>query len=454
MLRVLLKPFRSARTIIGTTALMGVTTLCSSYVAALEYQYSLFANGEATDNIFRSTDNEESAEIYNAGVSFSIQSTESPVLQTNLSGLLGKTFYSGIDTDDENLRGFEGGLLYTPARSNFSLTLIDSYSQIQSNRFTTQRVSNTSDVNVFAAIPRYFIRLSGKDQINFELLYSHVSDRDEDSGLGDVSRSFIKPAIGYERSISKITDLAIYVSQTDTEFAELIDRDFEERSAFLRWTSRKRQTTYVLDVGRSEIETEDGETFEGSLVNFSLSRQVNAQDRLTLRYNQDYGNLISTDFSVGVTNLDVNNQAGYIDEVIEQKTLRARYSHDGAYVDYSVSIYKDYLEGLFSDREEDSTGGDVTVVFNYGQLLKTASESDITFRIGFEQQEFAGVDTEIDDMYASLRYNNFATQNFLIFAEIRHEKIKEQSLSVDGDVTENSLILGFSYSPLGRTKGF
>ncbi len=421
---------------------------------SLEYQYSFFGNAEKTDNIFRSETDEESAEIYNAGLNFSLQSTESDVLQTNLSALLGKTFYSGIDTEDENLRGFEGGAVYSPARSNFSLTLVDSYAQIQRNRFTTQRVSNSADVNVFAALPRYYIRLSGKHQINFELLYSHVSDLDAETRLTDVSRSIIKPAVGYERAISEITDLAFYISQTDTSYDELLDTDYEERSAFLRLTSNRRQTAYVFDVGRAEIETDTGETFDGNLIGFSLVRQVNASDRLSFRYNQDYGNLVNTDVSVGVVNLNVNDQAGYIDEVLEQKTFRTTYSHDGAYVDVSVGVYKDYLEGLFSDREEDSLGVDVSVVFNFGQLFRTASQSDITLRVGFEKEDFVSANSETEDLYSSLRYNNYVTENLVIFAEYRHENIEERSLLVNGDVAENSFRFGFSYSPLGRIKGF
>ncbi|MGI1678198.1 MAG: hypothetical protein K6L75_05675 [Cellvibrionaceae bacterium] len=421
---------------------------------ALEYQYSLFGNGEKSDNIFRSEDDQESSEIYNTGVTFSAQSTEGEVLQTNVSALLGKTFYSDNDIDDENLRGFEGGVVYSPNRSNFSLTLADSYAQIQSNRFVTNRVSNSSDVNVFAALPRYFLRLSGRDQINFEFLYSNVSDRDADSGLGDVSRTIIKPAIGYERAISKISDLAFYVAQTDTKYDELEDSDYEERSAFLRLSSSRRQTAYVLDVGRSEITTDAGNSFDGNLIGFSLSRQVNANDRITFRYNQDYGNLVNTDVSIGVINLNINDQAGYIDEVIEQKRFRAQYSHDGAYVDVSASIYQDFIESLFGDREEDSIGGDLAIVFNYGQLLKTASQGDITFRLGYEKSSFENVGIENDEIYTALRYNSFLTNNLLVFAEYRHENIEERTLLANGDVTENSIMIGFSYSPLGRIKGF
>ena len=252
--------------------LVGSMLCIAESATALEYQYSFFGNGEHSDNIRRVDTGEESATTYNAGVRFAVESTESAVLKTNFTGLLGRTFYSEDNLEDENLKGFEGGVVYTPLNSNFSLTLVDSYSQIQQNRFVNQRIGNTSDVNVIAVLPRYFIRLSGKDRINFEYLYSDVSDREDDSaisGIGDVSRTITKPAIGYERAISRISQIAFYVSQTDTEYDELSGSDYEERGAFLRFTSSRRKTNYVLDLDPETILFVKGSQFKVSYRNFS-----------------------------------------------------------------------------------------------------------------------------------------------------------------------------------------
>jgi len=83
--------------------LVGSMLCIAESATALEYQYSFFGNGEHSDNIRRVDTGEESATTYNAGVRFAVESTESAVLKTNFTGLLGRTFYSEDNLEDVHL---------------------------------------------------------------------------------------------------------------------------------------------------------------------------------------------------------------------------------------------------------------------------------------------------------------------------------------------------------------
>ncbi len=432
--------------------------LCPSLAFSIDYNYSLFGSHEYTDNINQSL-TEEAGGTSSAGISFSMQAQDNPSVTASLSGLLGKSWFSGFDIDDRSVKGFEGNVLISPRGSNFSLGILDSYSQVPRQRFVTERLDNITDVNVIAILPRYFARLSSKDE--FVVEYSYIQVNDGGAGLtpgeADSSRKTYRPAFGYQRRLSSASQLGVFVRESDVEFEEM-DLEYTETSQFLRWSGDYGLTRISIDAGETEIEAVSGiRDRTTKLLEMSVFRTINRSSTFSISHRKGFGDALNLNVGNEGVDFNISGQANLIDEILEERNSSVRYDYRGSFISSGITLGRSQLDGVESERREVGDDASFFITYQLGRALNSSLGSSITFRHDYRLGKLENDGRETEENVSSLRLEHFPNQNVLVFFEYRFRDAQNTSLVnnvvTDINVDENIFQIGFSFSPRGRIQG-
>lgn len=427
-------------------ALFSQAALISQAALSLDYDYTLYSSAEYTDNIRQGGVGEDniSGNIYAGGIDFDAATDPSAVFAGDIAGNFEQLYYSEGGLDAESRKLLDASFLYQPKSNNFRLSVIESIQQVAADRLSVRTVDNLRDVNILAVVPSYHIDLTPISRIRASYSYATIDDE-----LQRASRDVGTTTVGYEYSVSNRSDWSLNASRSDIRFSDG-GPEYDQESAFVRWTYDGNLADWQLDLGRQRIAKVDDAN--ETLVNFSLIRQINRVSDLSASYHQGYSDVVNTRVGGRLTELVPNSDAVFADELAREKDLALIYRYTQGRLGASLGVDARRLEtetAVAVGRELDEDRYGYTAALEYRFLDREYRRSRFGLRAAYRdyQEDFNLLDSKNQVGVASLRFNYTATRKVNFFLELLARDTSGTGPEADTD--ENAFILGLEFSPRG-----
>jgi hypothetical protein len=414
---------------------------------ALDYNYSLYSSAEYTNNIrqaMQETGETVSGNILRGGLGFNLNTEANARLAADVAGNFAKVYYSASDLDAEDHKALDVSFLFQPRSNNFRLALLESLQQVAADRRSVRTVNNLRDVNILSVVPSYFIDLTPVSRIRAAYGYSAIDEEFDDS-----SRDVTSATVGYQYSVSNLSDWSLNISRSTTKFTDT-GQAFDQETVFLRWTYTGVLTNWNLDVGQQRI-VEGGNESE-TLVTFSIARQVNNFSNVGLFYHQGYGDVVNTSVTNRLIQLVPNSDVVFADELAREKQVTLFYELDRGTLGGRLGLEARRLKS----EESVAIGGVVDedrYALNLGMDYRFHDQSNglspygvgAWYRYADEQFNLENENNRIHE--AAIRFDYFATRSTRFYVELRSRDTAGTGPAAGTD--EHLAVVGFRFAPRG-----
>ncbi|MGQ9424697.1 hypothetical protein ACXYTJ_01970 [Gilvimarinus sp. F26214L] len=419
--------------------------LCAPGLAALEYDYTLYSSAEYSDNVRQgSIDEDDPGGILTGGIDFGVNNSPGAVVAVDAVGDFSRRYYSEGGLEAEDRKFLDAGLLVQPRSNNFRLAVLESIQQIQEDRRAVRTVNNLRDVNVFSIVPSYHIDLTTRSRVRASYSYSNIDDE-----IDLASREVNATTVGYEYSVSDLSDWSLNARRSDIDFTDS-GQQVDQESAFFRWAYSGDLTTWMLDVGQERV-VEAGDT-DHALINFSLRRQLNSFSGLGVFYHHGYSDVVDSSVSGRLTRLVPNSDAVFADELAREKQLTLTYDFGRGNLEGIMRLDGRRLSSeeavsIGMDVDEDRYSANLSLDYRFPSQYYDLSAFGIgaTYRYVDERFNIENEQNEINE--AAVRLNYFATRSTHFFFEVRSRNTSGTGPMSHTD--EASALVGVRFSPRG-----
>ncbi|MFO1407116.1 MAG: hypothetical protein U1F08_06255 [Steroidobacteraceae bacterium] len=354
------------------TGVMAVLALAPAVAAADELSLGLRASAGYSDNVYRTSSNEESSALYAPG--FDIAYAEkSAGLDARALGTLDYLIYSADNLDSRLIGTFDGSAAIGIVPETFVWNVTESYGQGLADAFQAATPENTQGINYFATGPQLRVDFSQRMFVIANAVYANSWYENQD---GDSNQYGAGVSLG--RALSEASSLRLSAQYLKTNYTNgSFAPDYDTWEYFGAYMVEGARTNLDLDLGYRSFDN-GTKTQGGPLVRFSLSRLLSAYTTIYAIAGDEYSDAASQlngDLSMpgnpGATTGGANGQV-FVDTYgglgIAFNRLRTRFGgsvtyHDENYVETSLNDLhrwdvSGYLQRDFTPR---LTGGlDVT----------------------------------------------------------------------------------------------
>lgn len=379
----------------------GVHATC---VADLNYSaaYSL----EYDDNIFRAPNNPQSEWINSVSAALGYQSVTTSANQ-RITANASYLNYSGDSYPNDVVLQLDAFGEWFIRPRTFSWVVTDIFGQVLVDPTTANTPTNRINSNVITTGPNAYLNLSPVDVLTLEARYGYVWI--ENTDLDSTRQQF---ASRWQHRLSERSALSLHYQYLDVDFLEQTRSldNYGRQDAFIRSTVDLGLSQFQLDLGKTLIRPEIGETLDGSLVRLSWLTRLSSVSSFAFLFVREY-----SDTAIELTPL-------------EATTRPPRRPGDSG----NTGAYQSYLTGqpFYIDRAElnlNSAFWSVPVGF---QLYS----NNISYENAFQ-------DTKEWGSAAHAQYAITAT--FGILVSTRHSVIEFTTQNIEN--TDNEFILGATY---------
>lgn len=164
----------------------------------------------------------------------------------------------------------------------FHWKIEDDYGQVLGDTLQAPSPSNREDTNVFVTGPNVYFRISDRDVLSLRGRY--VDDWYEERDFDNQRTRF---GTNYQRDLPGERKIGLFVSQTDVNYDNY--SDYERKDAFFRFESETSRSTLIVDVGYSEVDSDDRITDDSGLMfETEFTREISGSTRITASYGNSY----------------------------------------------------------------------------------------------------------------------------------------------------------------------
>ena len=407
-----------------------------SPVAEADVDYELRVGGAFTDNVRRNDLAIEDQWVAIAGLKFDA-SRESTRFDGSFLADLQFNKYMDDAFENENLSSFELDAEFKLAPDVFHWVVFDKFGVLQQDPFRADTPENRENVNLFETGPDLTVRLG--DQGSAKLGGRYRSNKFE---ISNIDNTTVTGSLSLSRALSPNRILSLNGSADRIEFEDSVAySDFDRKSAYLGFTSKISNGSLTLNIGVNELLIE-GETYSGTLMGLSWSRQLTNISTINVNYNErfsDAGDLFRRYESYGDRPGDAQPFTPTGDP-FEVSALRIGY-------DYEKERSTFLISALFSeDTYQNQTGLDSQ---RMGGRIGLSRGSESGWTVGadlrFETRDFETSDQQDDYLDAILRISRRLTRTVsLSFEYLYSERTSNQ---VGQDYSENRYTLLFLFGP-------
>jgi hypothetical protein len=244
---------------------------------AAELDWSLSAGATHSDNAGRSATDEVSDTRGELGLNLSYARDEGRLNARVDSNLQYRSYFDN-SYDDELVGRFNGQASYWFIPERFSWVVEDNFGQTYINRAAVETPANSQNTNYFSTGPDFLLRLGSRTDLSLQGRWSDVS---YETSQADSQR--LEGTVGLIRRLGERSSLSLNASAASVDVKDAAQgANYDSRSAFLGYEIEGARTQLSLNGGYTEVRR-SGETFDGPLVDLSVSRETSARSTLTLR---------------------------------------------------------------------------------------------------------------------------------------------------------------------------
>ncbi|MET1256767.1 hypothetical protein [Aliikangiella maris] len=439
--------------------LLGLGLFISPIVGAIDFGYGFFSSLRQSDNLNQS-DNGNSGTAYDLGMRFGIGNNASNVINYEIDGVLATADYTSDDLDREYYRSLDGRFQYQAVDSNFGFIALEQLTQVPANRFATQETNNLRDINVYAARPTYYIRLSGEDKINLYATYIDFSAGENTLDATNNSKNETMFSMDYAHRLNPITTITLVAEKSETDFDEAFNEltrtadDFSQNDIFMRWETRGKTTSLRANLGQSEVTTDSGEKFDADLLDINLSRVINRTQSINLGFRKGFDSLLG--FNLDANQININSQSVNFNTALETKQHSLTYEYRDISFSSSLRIFSAELSSVQVQNNETRKGAEFNISYSLSHLLKNPLESNIQFQYSRTDSEFSTQDVvSLNNLVENfeIRFNYSINRKLDLYARVEKRVSESQNVGeAMVDSSANNFVLGVTYTPVKRRK--
>lgn len=417
------------------TCLVLIITCASQALRAQTLDWSVDVGAQHSDNIGRTTANEESETVASAGIAFDVNA-DRPRLDADIAADVRYRDYLDDAFDNEVVGGLSGLVTYAFLPERFTWVAQDNFGQIANQRQAVETPDNRQNVNYFTTGPDLTLPLGRQTRL---LLSGRWSDAYYENTLED--NESLDGSIALIRQLSDTTSLSLNGSVTEVEYdEEAAFAEYEIREAFLRFEATGSRTTFGGDFGYTELR-QAGESSDGLLARAEITRRVASRSRVMLQAGTEFSTTADTfrrDQSVG--GIEVGNDLA----AVSSDAFRT----DFAYLIWSTDWQRSLFNATLSTREEthelltelDREQVDATLTWSR-QLSRVL---DIDLVGGYLQEEFIESGFKFDEWLAGAGLSWQFSRRFSLRMQLDH--LEGSSEDGSRDYEENRVYVGLAYT--------
>ena len=365
-----------------------VILLSCGPASAVETRYQLGYLLNYQSNI-RRTVTDPKSEWVNT-LTASMQATEDTTnLNMTLDASLQRLFYKNKSFADRTVANATGNVLWTIIPERFTWTVNDYLRETVIDPRNANIQTNRQRTNTFTTGPDLIFKAGRRDTFilghRFIDTYQEVTNLDSQQNVSNLT---------WQHQLSPISILSIIGAYQDIDYdaGTLPDRVITD--TYLRYDMARAVTTFLVELGSTEVRTVGRSPIEGSRRVFSVDYQITGNETLNLRISDqilEAGNIIDAALTPGDALADGRFLTA---NVFREKRTTLSYAHGGPFVTLNLSIYattRNYMQDATLDNQ--LNGGTVAIAYTVSPTL------DMTFNADFSRRFYPTDGRQLD--YAS-----------------------------------------------------
>lgn len=369
----------------GTAVFIGllITGHCMQTSSAGELAYGIGYIGEYSDNI-RRTPTAPRSEWINSAIAGAVYQENGPALDAHMLLQAEYRDYRQDEFKDGPLYFADTSLLWRISPQRLSWSLVDRYSQVTRDVTRPDTPDNRVNANVFSTGPDLSIRLGQVNTLVLGLRYGNAvyneGDRDNNRYGGSARWQYA--------ATSELTYSLNYETEAVKFGNATLNENTLRQGEFIRIDRHQARSSFVLDLGATQIERDRTGKTSGHLARLAWSQQLTSASSAGVVYTREYQDaetaLLSTATNPvpapgapapsSATNEATNN-------IFYTKRLETFYNRiDGSYgMGARVFIRNiDYIDDVASSQDRQETGGRIDASYNPSGLLSTTAYGSYT----------------------------------------------------------------------------
>lgn len=415
-----------------------------------DFAYGLGYTVSHSDNITRAPSNERSEVVnsYLAGLAY----------QERTVDLIARVLAQGEFRDyrddifgDESIFNVNSSALWIISPQRLTWTVEDSFKEEQIDPTAADTPANRANINVFSTGPDFYVRFTPVNTLALGARAGTVStgsvNADNDRFSGSARWLYQATAV----STYSLNFQALDVNYDDST----LNTDFIRHDIFVRADYRPSRSQYVIDLGTSKINPEQGRDLDGTLARLSWIRQLTQESRFGISASGEFSDT-GTDILARASSLTVaaTSPAGLptasevptsdlASDVVSSDVYYAKrgeifYNRRGGSfgVDFTAGARDLDFEATAQDRKE--IDGRLELDFFYSA---TTTVTLFTEQLKTEFQSFVREDTERD---SGLRFNYRLSRTITLGLEGR--RTERSSTEPAAEYDENRVFFSILYS--------
>lgn len=254
----------------------------SMAVGAAELNYSLGYQAEHSSNIRRAPTAAEEDTISAVTASVSYRE-ESRVLRAQLAANSQYRDYRNDTFEDEAVSFLDGTLLWTIS-PNLSWTVADSFRNVPAAQTLADTPANRENTNVFSTGPTAQWRITPVDTLVADARYGRLT-----ADTTDIDNDRHSGALRWVHRRSATTDVSLNYEQLRVDFDnDALNRNYRRQDMSIRGQVRPGRTAVALELGASDIDRDGLPGLDGSLVRFTVAREISSVRRMGVIVSSEY----------------------------------------------------------------------------------------------------------------------------------------------------------------------
>lgn len=423
-----------ARAMVCSSAL--ILGYAASDAAGADFAYDANLGLGHSDNIRRTSANEEDENIAAAGLNFSLGQT-SQRLQADAIGSFSYAEYLDNTYDSELLGNFAGNARFKFVPQRFEWVATDNFGQVLSDPFAPPTPDNREDINYFSTGPDVTLAFGSRSRLRLGGRYSLVTYQDTPLDFDTVSGD-----AAWVRMLSSASNISLNVRTARTEYDQAaLNGDYDQSEAFVSYDLTGARTRLAVDVGYSVLDRDAAtRTEDGLLLRLNASRRLSASSTATLTAGHEFSNSGSTFAGMQeVGNIGLDTTPG-------RQTAQP-------FVSDSVALGWNFARnrtsfGLFASwtdqSYEDNAALDQTLTGFDAQLRRElSSNTSVMFHAQYSKAEFQQQNADYDDLNAGCVFAWGLSRN--VSLQVAYDHLRRSSDVPTGDSAENRFWLSIGY---------
>lgn len=250
-----------------TFTLIFFLTVYSS-VCFAESVISIESTLGATDNIAKTSENEDAAGIASVGLAFEFDEQSNRLEATGRGGIYYVDYFKASAYDDETLGYLDATAVLTMKKDLLTWMVQDTFGQQLANSFEPSTPGNRENINYFTTGPDMQLRLGDRTAFLAGARYSDVSY--ETTPLDNTRTG---GTLGIERQISSSKAVSLNAGADQVAYDSDLYTDFDSNRVYLRFETEAARTSLGISAGWNEVKS-DASSGDGLLLDFSVTRKI------------------------------------------------------------------------------------------------------------------------------------------------------------------------------------